>query len=122
MSDRDDKVRPSVKGDSELSKRLDNLDRQLGDRRLEEERETQRLNRPAPQGTAMALRLASDFVAGVVLGVALGWGFDRLFGTSPWGLVVFLLLGFAAGLLAVVRSAGLVKPGPTGSDKFGDGI
>ena len=43
---------------------------------------------------------------------ALGWGFDRLFGTSPWGLVVFLLLGFAAGLLSVMRSAGLLPSGP----------
>ena len=67
----------------------------------------------------MALRLGADFVAGVVVGVALGWGVDRLFGTRPWGLVVFVLLGFAAGLLTVLRSAGLVKPGPAGGDDVG---
>ena len=61
----------------------------------------------------MAMRLGADFVAGVVVGGALGWGFDRLFGTSPWGLIVFLLLGFIAGTLSVMRSAGLIarKPG-----------
>jgi F0F1-type ATP synthase assembly protein I len=30
--------------------------------------------------------------------------------------MVFLLLGFAAGILTVMRSAGLVKPGPAGPD------
>ncbi|TIS88531.1 MAG: ATP F0F1 synthase subunit I, partial [Mesorhizobium sp.] len=29
-------------------------------------------------------------------------------GTSPWGLIVFLLLGFGAGVLNVMRSAGVV--------------
>lgn len=57
---------------------------------------------------AYALRLSTDFVAGVLVGAALGWGIDKLAGTSPWGLIVFLLLGFAAGVLNVMRSAGLV--------------
>jgi ATP synthase protein I len=62
------------------------------------------------------MRLGTDFVAGIIVGAAIGWGVDRLFGTSPWGLMVFLLLGFGAGLLSVLRSAGLVKPGPPGPD------
>ena len=69
-------------------------------------------------GMGMALRLGADFVAGVVVGIALGWGFDRLFGTAPWGLIVFVLLGFAAGMLSVLRSAGVVKPGPGVGDDF----
>ena len=66
----------------------------------------------------MAMRLGADFVAGIVVGAALGLGFDRLFGTSPWGLMVFLLLGFAAGILSVLRTAGLVRPGPAGPDNL----
>ena len=97
--------------DAALSKRLHELDRRLDESRAEREKE----NRPEPDrpGIAMAMRLGADFVAGVVLGAALGWGFDKLFGTTPWGLIVFLLLGFAAGTLSVMRSAGLVakKPG-----------
>ncbi|TIW03945.1 MAG: ATP F0F1 synthase subunit I, partial [Mesorhizobium sp.] len=45
--------------------------------------------------------------AGVVVGVGLGWIIDRLAGTAPWGLIVGLLLGFGAGILNVLRSAGL---------------
>ena len=119
MSDSNGKPRPSAGDDPELSRRLRDLDRKLDEHRLAEPAETSK--RPAP-GAALAMRLAADFVAGVVLGAALGWGFDRLFGTSPWGLAGFLLLGFAAGILAVMRSAGVVKPGPAGPDDIGDGV
>ena len=34
--------------------------------------------------------------------------FDRLLSTSPWGLIVFLLLGFTAGVVNVMRSAGVM--------------
>ncbi len=43
-----------------------------------------------------------------MVGAGLGWLIDRWLGISPWGLIVFLLLGFAAGVLNVMRSAGLV--------------
>ena len=42
------------------------------------------------------------------VGVGIGWAIDRWAGTSPWGLIVFLLLGFAAAVLNVLRSAGMV--------------
>jgi ATP synthase protein I len=43
-----------------------------------------------------------------VVGAGIGWLIDRWLGVSPWGLIVFLLLGFAAGVLNVMRSAGLI--------------
>ena len=62
-------------------------------------------------GYARGFRLSSELVAGVLVGAGLGWLIDRAFGISPWGLIVFLLLGFAAGVLNVMRSAGVV-PSP----------
>ena len=59
-------------------------------------------------GFGQALKLSSEFIAGVVVGGGLGWILDRWLGTSPWGLIVFLLLGFGAGVLNVMRSAGVV--------------
>jgi len=59
-------------------------------------------------GYARGFRLSSEFVAGVLVGAGLGWLIDRALGISPWGLIVFLLLGFAAGVLNVMRSAGVV--------------
>ena len=54
------------------------------------------------------MKLSSEFIAGIAVGAGLGWVIDRLAGTSPWGLIVFLLLGFGAGVLNVLRSAGMV--------------
>jgi ATP synthase protein I len=59
-------------------------------------------------GYGQALKLSSEFIGGIAVGVGIGWMTDRLAGTSPWGLIVFLLLGFCAGVLNVLRSAGLV--------------
>jgi ATP synthase protein I len=56
-------------------------------------------------GYARGLRLSSELVAGVVFGAGLGLLIDHWLGIAPWGLIVFLLLGFAAGMLNVVRSA-----------------
>jgi ATP synthase protein I len=59
-------------------------------------------------GYAKGFRLSSELVAGVLVGAGIGWLLDRWLGISPWGLIVFLLLGFAAGVLNVMRSAGLI--------------
>ncbi|HZP18587.1 MAG TPA: AtpZ/AtpI family protein [Bauldia sp.] len=96
--------------DAELSRRLHELDRRLGENRAERASDRVPVDAPPKPGFAMAMRLGADFVAGVAVGAALGWGIDRLFGTSPWGLVIFLLLGFGAGIFSVLRAAGLMKP------------
>ena len=63
--------------------------------------------RPAT-GYGQAFKLSSEFIAGIAVGIGIGWVIDRWAGTSPWGLIVFLLLGFGAGILNVLRSAGVV--------------
>ena len=60
-----------------------------------------------PSAIARGFRLSTELVAGVLVGAALGWLLDRWLGISPWGLIVFLLLGFAAGVLNVMRAAGV---------------
>ena len=60
---------------------------------------------------ARGFRLSSELIAGVVVGALIGWAFDRLLSTSPFGLIVFVLIGFAAGVLNVIRSAGVAPDG-----------
>lgn len=66
--------------------------------------------RSAQSGISQAWRLSSEFVAGVVVGTGLGWGIDHVLGTTPWGLIVFMLLGFAAAVMNVLRASGQIPP------------
>ena len=54
---------------------------------------------------SMAWRMIIELVVSVMVGAAMGWGLDSLAGTLPLFLVVFVLLGFAAGVRTMMRSA-----------------
>jgi ATP synthase protein I len=93
-----------------LSARLKRLGEGLARQRADETFNDAPDNRAATaSGYARGFRLSSELVGGVVVGAGLGWLIDRGLGTSPWAFIVFLLLGFAAGVLNVMRSAGVVK-------------
>ena len=89
--------------DAELARRRAALDARLGSR---EEARSQHPSNAARSDLARGLKLSSEFIAGVLVGALLGYLIDRLAGTSPFGLIVFLLLGFAAGILNVLRETG----------------
>ena len=96
-----------------LSERLTRLDRELsvarkdrGDRSSQSDDQGERATASA-SAMARGFRLSSELVAGVVVGGVIGWGFDRLLSTSPFGLIVFFLLGFAAGVINLMRAAGV---------------
>jgi ATP synthase protein I len=92
-----------------LSARLKRLGEGLARQRADGTLNDAPSNRAATaSGYAKGFRLSSELVAGVVVGAGLGWLLDRWLGIAPWGLIVFLLLGFAAGVLNVMRSAGVV--------------
>ena len=59
------------------------------------------------RGSAMgeALKLSTEMIAGVAVGGFIGWALDRWLGTAPILMVVFLLLGGAAGIMNVIRTA-----------------
>jgi ATP synthase protein I len=93
-----------------LSARLKRLGEGLARHRADETLNDAPENRAATaSGYARGFRLSSELVAGVLVGAGLGWLLDRWLGIAPWGLIVFLLLGFVAGVLNVMRSAGVVK-------------
>ena len=59
---------------------------------------------------ARGYKLVSEFAAGTLVGGLIGYGIDWLFGTLPFGLIIFLLLGFGAGFLNLARAANRVPP------------
>ena len=70
-------------------------------------------------GYSQALKLSSEFVAAVIVGAMIGYLLDLFLPTKPWGLIVFLLLGFCAGILNVLRTAGVVNS-PHPVDRIGE--
>ncbi len=94
-----------------ISTRLKDLDSRI----KAEKGERAGTEKPAASATmaqdySKGYRLASEFVAGVLVGGLVGYGLDRLFGTLPLFLIVFLLLGFGAGILNMSRAANRKPP------------
>ena len=68
-------------------------------------------------GMALAGRVTTELVAGVVVGTFIGWALDKWLGTTPTLMVVFFFIGSAAGMMNVWRAltgrgmaAGFVNP------------
>ena len=53
----------------------------------------------------LAWRMVIELVTGMILGLAIGYGLDALFGTMPIFLVIFALFGFAAGIRTMMQTA-----------------
>ena len=69
------------------------------------------------------LRLGSEFIAAILVGAGIGYLLDLWLQTSPWLLLVMVLVGFAAGVLNVVRSAAEMNraaPPPTAAMRVPD--
>ncbi|WP_269932082.1 AtpZ/AtpI family protein [Aminobacter sp. HY435] len=94
--------------DDDLERRRRDLEATLAARRPQRDEAVEGAESNGKAGYGQALKMSSEFIAGIAVGVGLGWFVDRFAGTSPWGLIVFLLLGFGAGVLNVLRSAGVV--------------
>jgi len=102
--------------EADMSQRLRQLGERIGEAGVrreqiahdleEQEMETQK----RASNLARGFQLSGEFVAGILLGGGLGWAIDYFAGISPWGLIAGLLLGFAAGTLNVMRSAGVIAP------------
>lgn len=49
-------------------------------------------------------RFSTEFISGIIAGAMLGWVFDHFLSTRPWGLIVFLLLGFLTGFYNLLKA------------------
>lgn len=106
----EEKIKRMAEDEAALSARLRALSHKL-DKALDEAQAAERAqpsNEVTARGMSLAFRIVGEFVSGVLVGAGLGWLIDHWLGTSPWGLIVLLLLGFVAGVLNVLRAVGKV--------------
>jgi ATP synthase protein I len=101
--------------DADLSQRLKRLETQIERKRpsATPDHSTRPGREAGPSPLGQAMRLSTEFIAGVLAGGILGWMFDRYLGTKPWGLIVLLMLGFATGVYNVMRVSGALPRTPT---------
>ncbi|MCF6321845.1 MAG: AtpZ/AtpI family protein [Rhizobiaceae bacterium] len=87
-----------------LDERLKSLDKKLKESdkgRTSSERKSDNVN------FSNAIRLSTEFVVAILVGIGIGWTIDRFFGTAPWAMIIFLPLGFFAGVRNIMRASGL---------------
>lgn len=64
-------------------------------------------------GIGFAFRVGTEFTSGILVGLVIGYAVDQILGTKPWGIVVMVILGAAAGMLNIFRILGLWGPKDT---------
>ena len=101
---------------NDLGKRLDEL----------KTRQAAKTQRPSPSQSSIAFRFATELVAALVVGGGLGWGIDWLCGhfglhTRPVFMIVFFVLGAAAGIRNVMRAAHEINAEIAATRSSGDG-
>ncbi|MEJ0094372.1 MAG: AtpZ/AtpI family protein [Methylocella sp.] len=113
----DARIEADRREDAGLRARLEKLSTALDARKDESAGSGEQASNLSPNslGSAMSLgfRVLSEFVAAVVVGALIGWQFDKWMGTTPLFLLVFLMMGTAAGFWNVYRIA-VKTPGSKG--------
>jgi F0F1-type ATP synthase assembly protein I len=61
-------------------------------------------------GLGFALRIGTEIISGILVGLVLGYALDHVLDTQPWGLIVMVLLGAASGIMNIFRLLGFWKP------------
>lgn len=118
MSDRHDdgdRAGGGSASDPDLADRLKHLSARIEARRGQEKVGAQQGTSSGKGDWSQALKMSSEFIGGIIVGGGIGWMLDWLFGISPFGLIIFVMLGFAAGVLNVLRASGALPargPGP----------
>jgi ATP synthase protein I len=107
----EDERKPDGTDNADLSSRLKSLDARISQASVQRA-ESEPRERPKSDSSAIgqAFRYSAEFVSGVIAGGIVGWLIDHLFGVSPWGLIICIILGFCAGMLNLLRAAGMAKP------------
>lgn len=73
-------------------------------------------------GISRGLRLGSEFAAAILVGSGIGYFLDQWLGTGPWIMLVMLLIGFAAGIMNVIRAVAEMNAASTAPPEASIGL
>jgi ATP synthase protein I len=76
------------------------------------ERESAASARGWGQAMSLGARVVTELVAGIVVGGGIGWLLDKWLSTTPFLLILFLLLGTAGGFWNIIRATSRPFSGP----------
>lgn len=90
---------------TESRKTPDTLDQRIADAKAASS--SSRINDAQGRAESRGWAIGIEFVGAVLVSGFLGWAFDRYtgFGTAPWGMIVMLVLGFAAGTRRAMQTS-----------------
>ena len=89
--------------------RLSDLDRRITDAR-DAGKPKPRTDKDKYAAMSMGWRMVTELILCMMVGGAMGWGLDSLFGTLPAFLIVFIMLGNAAGKMTLESSTKRLDP------------
>jgi ATP synthase protein I len=109
---KEDEVMVKIKDSQTKSKTLEELDTHIKNFHSSIEKDVNKdQNRQddemSQRGANMGLgfRIATELVAGIMIGCFFGWVIDRWLVTKPWFMIIFFFLGAAAGVMNAYRVA-----------------
>tara|TARA_B100000212_G_scaffold302510_1_gene248775 strand:+ start:4411 stop:4743 length:333 start_codon:yes stop_codon:yes gene_type:complete len=98
QKDRNKKMENAIKDKDNISNKIEEFQRKYN--RQSEEDEVIKSS-----AFGLAMRITTDLMSGIIIGGIMGWSLDKMFGTAPWLLILFFLLGVFAGISNVIRTA-----------------
>lgn len=97
----------SDKQREQLEQRLKSLETRLNEDK--KGRDKSAGDKSGRSGFGLGMKLSSEFIVSIAVGAGLGYTVDWFLGTKALGMIIFLFIGFCAGVLNIMRSAGMVQ-------------
>ena len=81
------------------------LDKKIQDFKKREKIENQDVSdEPEYSSAAAGFQISTELLAGIVIGLSMGYVLDKFFNTAPWLLAIFTIFGGAAGVLNIYKT------------------
>lgn len=96
-------------GQRDEDRRLTSLDERLKQASAVEAARTGSAQAPPDANTRVGNRILAELIGGMAGGALIGWLFDRIFGTWPYGFLLLLFLGIIVAFRNIIRISNAIS-------------